>query len=58
MEIRYLSELELQFIEEALQSALVELEELEATLEWYTTNVIEELEQAIEVIKGNANPTT
>lgn len=58
METRELSKLELEFIEEALMNALVELEELENMLEWYTTSVTEKLEQAIEVVKGNANPIT
>ena len=54
MRFHEFSQLEIEFIEEALKSALVELEELERTLEWYTTIVPDLLEEAIEVLKRNA----
>jgi len=47
-----LSKIELRFIEEVLETALRELEGLEEELDWYTSLVPEQIEEALEIFRG------
>ena len=47
-----LSESERRFMEDVLETALRELEGLEEELDWYTSKVPEQLEEALELIRG------
>ncbi len=47
-----LTNLELEFIAEVLESCQAEFEVLSRDREWFTTSVLERIEEALEIIEG------
>lgn len=49
-----LTKTEIQFLEDVLETALREIEELESQIDWYTSSVPYQLEEALEMIRGKS----